>query len=190
MDELTAWLESQRATATDDFALGAPVFLAMLRADRTRRHSARGARAGRPQGSGTQSRRAQGGLRSLCAQSEPCGLRRQDARQQAFGRQCRGRARAARGAAPVRDRQEAGFHSEPGAGAGGRIAALQPRQFRLHQHSRAVRESGGEGDVLRRPTGRRSGAPPSATPIFPARPTCCSYRRTKCGRATTSSRSS
>ena len=31
MDELTAWLESQRATATDDFALGAPVFLAMLR---------------------------------------------------------------------------------------------------------------------------------------------------------------
>jgi hypothetical protein len=31
MDELTAWLESQRATATDDFALGAPLFLAMLR---------------------------------------------------------------------------------------------------------------------------------------------------------------
>jgi hypothetical protein len=31
MDELAAWLESQRATATDDFALGAPVFLAMLR---------------------------------------------------------------------------------------------------------------------------------------------------------------
>jgi len=31
MDELTAWLESQRATATDNFALGAPVFLAMLR---------------------------------------------------------------------------------------------------------------------------------------------------------------
>jgi len=30
MDELTAWLESQRATATDDFALGAPKFLAML----------------------------------------------------------------------------------------------------------------------------------------------------------------
>ena len=26
---------------------------------------------------------------------------------------------------------------EPGAGAGGRVAALQPRQFRLHQHSRA-----------------------------------------------------
>ena len=31
MAELTAWLESQRATATDDFALGAPRFLAMLR---------------------------------------------------------------------------------------------------------------------------------------------------------------
>ena len=31
MDELTAWLESQRATATDDFALGAPEFLEMLR---------------------------------------------------------------------------------------------------------------------------------------------------------------
>jgi hypothetical protein len=31
MDELTAWLESQRGTATDDFALGAPLFLAMLR---------------------------------------------------------------------------------------------------------------------------------------------------------------
>jgi hypothetical protein len=31
MDELTSWLESQRATATDNFALGAPVFLAMLR---------------------------------------------------------------------------------------------------------------------------------------------------------------
>lgn len=31
MDELASWLESQRATATDDFALGAPKFLAMLR---------------------------------------------------------------------------------------------------------------------------------------------------------------
>ena len=31
MDELTAWLESQRKTATDDFALGAPKFLEMLR---------------------------------------------------------------------------------------------------------------------------------------------------------------
>jgi hypothetical protein len=31
MDELTAWLESQRATGTDDFALGAPKFLEMLR---------------------------------------------------------------------------------------------------------------------------------------------------------------
>jgi len=31
MDELTAWLESQRATATTDFALGAPKFLEMLR---------------------------------------------------------------------------------------------------------------------------------------------------------------
>ena len=31
MDELTAWLEKQRATGTDDFALGAPAFLEMLR---------------------------------------------------------------------------------------------------------------------------------------------------------------
>jgi len=31
MDELAKWLESQRPTATDDFALGAPVFLSMLR---------------------------------------------------------------------------------------------------------------------------------------------------------------
>jgi len=31
MDELTTWLESQRATATTDFALGAPKFLEMLR---------------------------------------------------------------------------------------------------------------------------------------------------------------
>jgi uncharacterized protein (DUF885 family) len=31
MEELTAWLESQRATATDGFALGAPKFLEMLR---------------------------------------------------------------------------------------------------------------------------------------------------------------
>jgi uncharacterized protein (DUF885 family) len=31
MDELTAWLESQRATGTDGFALGAPRFLEMLR---------------------------------------------------------------------------------------------------------------------------------------------------------------
>jgi len=31
MDELTTWLESQRATATADFALGAPKFLEMLR---------------------------------------------------------------------------------------------------------------------------------------------------------------
>jgi len=31
MDELTAWLESQGATATDAFALGAPKFLEMLR---------------------------------------------------------------------------------------------------------------------------------------------------------------
>lgn len=31
MEELTAWLETQRATATDDFALGAPRFLSMLR---------------------------------------------------------------------------------------------------------------------------------------------------------------
>lgn len=31
MSELKTWLESQRATATDDFALGAPGFLAMLR---------------------------------------------------------------------------------------------------------------------------------------------------------------
>ena len=31
MDELTAWLESQRATGTDDFALGASKFLDMLR---------------------------------------------------------------------------------------------------------------------------------------------------------------
>jgi hypothetical protein len=31
MEELTAWLESQRATGTDDFALGAPKFLEMLR---------------------------------------------------------------------------------------------------------------------------------------------------------------
>jgi hypothetical protein len=32
MEELTAWLESQRATATDGFALGAPKFREMLRA--------------------------------------------------------------------------------------------------------------------------------------------------------------
>jgi hypothetical protein len=32
MEELGAWLESQRATATDGFALGAPKFLEMLRA--------------------------------------------------------------------------------------------------------------------------------------------------------------
>ena len=31
MDELAAWLESQRPKATDDFALGAPKFLSMLR---------------------------------------------------------------------------------------------------------------------------------------------------------------
>ena len=31
MDELTTWLESQRATATDDFALGAATFAEMLR---------------------------------------------------------------------------------------------------------------------------------------------------------------
>jgi uncharacterized protein (DUF885 family) len=31
MDDLTRWLESQRATATTDFALGAPKFLEMLR---------------------------------------------------------------------------------------------------------------------------------------------------------------
>jgi hypothetical protein len=31
MDDLTAWLESQRSTATADFALGAPKFLEMLR---------------------------------------------------------------------------------------------------------------------------------------------------------------
>ena len=31
MDELTAWLEAQRATGTDGFALGAPKFLEMLR---------------------------------------------------------------------------------------------------------------------------------------------------------------
>jgi uncharacterized protein (DUF885 family) len=31
MDELTAWLESQRATGTDGFALGGPKFLEMLR---------------------------------------------------------------------------------------------------------------------------------------------------------------
>jgi hypothetical protein len=31
MDELTGWLESQRSTATADFALGAPKFLEMLR---------------------------------------------------------------------------------------------------------------------------------------------------------------
>jgi hypothetical protein len=31
MDELATWLESQRAKGTDDFALGAPMFLSMLR---------------------------------------------------------------------------------------------------------------------------------------------------------------
>ncbi|HEV7606183.1 MAG TPA: DUF885 domain-containing protein [Steroidobacteraceae bacterium] len=31
MDDLTSWLQGQRATATDDFALGAPTFLDMLR---------------------------------------------------------------------------------------------------------------------------------------------------------------
>ena len=40
----------------------------------------------------------------------------------------------------------------PGAGAGGRVSALQPRQLRLYQHSRSVRKSGREGDVLRRAT--------------------------------------
>ena len=32
MDELAAWLQSQQSTATDDFALGAPLFSGMLRA--------------------------------------------------------------------------------------------------------------------------------------------------------------
>ena len=62
MDELTL-ARAQRATATDDFALGAPKFLADAARDRSRRHSARRARAGGPQGSRAQSRRAAGGVR-------------------------------------------------------------------------------------------------------------------------------
>ena len=184
MDELTAWLESQRATATDDFALGAPhvsrrccgrpnastcrsrssswsaarISSAISRRSRTPARRLRPRRASRPASTG-------------CAPTSRRAARVEGARAQlAELRQF------------VIDKKLVS-HPEPGAGAGGRIAAVQPRQLRLHQHSGSVRKPGGEGDATTSRRPMRSGAPPNAMPIFPARPTCCSCRRTKCGRA-------
>ena len=150
MDELTAWLESQRATATDDFALGAPKFLEMLReTERVDIPLEELELVGRKD-----LERNLAALKEACgslrAQGQPHGLRRKDARQQAFGRHRRGRSRATRGAAAVRHRQEDRHDPEPGAGAGRRIAALQSRQLCVHQHSGSLRRPGGEGHVLRR----------------------------------------
>jgi hypothetical protein len=91
MDELTTWLESQRATATADFALGAPKFLEMLRETERVDIPLEELEAGGAQGSRAQSCGAQGCLRGLRTQSQPHGLRWKDARQQAFGRLRRGR---------------------------------------------------------------------------------------------------
>ena len=136
MDELTAWLESQRATATDDFALGAPKFLEMLReTERVDIPLEELELVGRKDLE-----------RNLAALKEACAAFAPKARLTA----CVGKMRANKpsggtveGAraqlAELRQfvhRQEARDDPEPGAGAGGRIAALQPRQLRLHQHSR------------------------------------------------------
>ncbi len=136
MDELTAWLESQRATATDDFALGAPKFLEMLReTERVDMPLEELELVGRKD-----LERNLAALEEACAGFAPkasltaC-VGKMRANKPSGGTRRR-RARAARGAAPVRARQEDRHHPEPGAGAGGRVAAVQPRQLRLHQHSR------------------------------------------------------
>ncbi len=154
MEELTAWLRIAARHRHRRFrARVAPEFLEMLRQTETGRHPARRAGARGSQGPRTQSRGAQGSVRRLCTEGESRRLRREDARQQTLGRQCRRRACATRGAASVRARQEDRHHPEPGAGAGGGVAAVQPRQLRVHQHSRSLREPGGEGHVLRRAAG-------------------------------------
>ena len=143
MDELTAWLESQRATATDDFALGAPMFL---------RDAAQTERVDIP-------------LEEL----ELVGRKDLERNLAALKEACAAFRAARRRSPPASDRMRANKPSggsvegaraqlaelrqfvidkkivtipEPGAGAGGRVTAVQPRQFRLHQHSRALRKPG------------------------------------------------
>jgi hypothetical protein len=66
-------------------------------------------------------------------------------------------------------------------------AALQPAEFRLHQHPRAVREGPAVGLLYR--AARPELAEGEQDGVRPGRRTCCSPRSTRCGRATSSTSS-
>ena len=84
MRDLATWLEGQRATATQDFALGADQFSRMVGDDRGRRHAARPARGGGPRRPASATRTA---LNAACAQyragHDDPGVHGQDEREQA-----------------------------------------------------------------------------------------------------------
>ena len=150
MDELDRWLESQRATATDDFALGAPSFSRCFA-----RPNASTCRSRSSSWSGRKDlERNLAALKEACAAFAPKASLAACVDKMRANKPTGGTVEGARAQlAELRQfvhRQEARLHPEPGAGARGRVAAVQPRQLRLHQHSRAVRKPGREGDVLRR----------------------------------------
>ena len=94
MRDLGDWLESQRGTATQDFALGADRFSRMLKATEGVDIAARSARGGRQ----ADLERNQAALKEACAQiragRDDRGVRQEDEGRQARGRAGRGGAQA------------------------------------------------------------------------------------------------
>ena len=144
-----------------------------------------------PQGSRAQPGGARGGVRGVSRRSATLAACVDKMRaDKPARRHRRGRPRAARGTAQVRHRPEDRVDSEPGAGAGRGVAAVQPRQLRVHQHSGAVREPGREGHLLRRAAGSEVDRRGTQCLSAGQGAICSSCPRTRCGRATTCSRSS
>ena len=178
MYELSGWLESQRDTATDEFALGAEKFAEMLRVtERVNLPTEELELVGRKD-----LERNHAALAEACAAFAP-----------------------KMGLAACVDRMRA---NKPGGGTveGARAQLDQLLQFVL-EHKIVTIPSQEQALVAESPPFNRGnfayismpgpyespavkptyyvGALRSAMPTFPASPTCCSCRYTKCGRATT-----
>ena len=190
MDELTAWLEKQRAFGYRRLRARRAEISRNAAPDRARRHAARRARAGRPQGSRAQSRGAQGRVRRFAPKASLTACVDKMRANKPSGGIGRRRAGAAPGAAPIRasTRKSSRY----------RTRSTRWSPSRRHTTAATSRTSAfparSKIRASRRPTTSRhptpAGVPPSAMPIYQERPTCCTYPRTRSGRDTTCSRSS
>ena len=135
------------------------------------------------------SRRFGRSLRPLCAGRDGSRLHGADEREEARGRPGR-RARGGSWRGCRRFLVEQIWSASParaGAGRGG--AALRPAEFRLHQHSRTLRAGLPSVYYIAPPDPSVDARGASRRLTFPARPTCCSPRCTRSGRATSSASS-